>query len=1036
MAIASTYYFKDYISVSRSGEISGSGANPYFWFQPSNAKFSDNTWATLATNGFGGFTKNGVTPYLAGYGISNDISGIPSDATVEGLILRIEKVPATGYPSGGYPGKIDIYDDLIQLFNNGQMIGNNKSTNTLWNSSETYASYGSPNDTWGATLTPSVLNNGGFGVSIGATVDVNTSLIYNNVTGIDHVELTVFYSQPGGGQTIYPPPGFTQEKLGQHKLIRNIHHRSISDRDVLGRPALSRLIKANSIQSSEKISIPSLNRIIQPRSIVSQELLRNNNRLSTAANINPRPIKSEELITRNIKFFNRFYDRIDDYNVWETQSDTGDFTWDNTYLWEFRSNAKSLRRIGSPSRSNKFSTSSYNFIFYTTDTLYFSGFVYLANSPNYGGLGFCIQEDLNAGYYAVIDTRNGSGGSSTHSFRLIKVTRSGGTNTFTNLATYNLSGLISEDLWYRIIIEVTSSGNITAKLYKDNGSTLVTAATLSATDTTFTQGYYGLTAFSEAGFDNLTNVTAQFSNIDQSIYTQEKINNPQLNIGSATINLNNRSIVSQEKIGTPRSEIYIKQIPIFKPFSSSIHNLSPGNVNITSGTILSKELINNRSNMTYAGLIYNMIMKFEGKEPIHNLNPGGVNIFQNPTFKSGYFTQHKIISIISPSTMFKSFSSSDNKVISNITVRNMFDNSIIKNQSLTRAINPNILISEERIQNHKLIINIQPYSLNKSASFGGLNKLNSAAYISVNSMFKSEFTINHKLVPLTYFIKPSSINSFERLLRNAITTIISHKSIISNELIKNHSLISNIHVTRLFKNPYTMGYHDLSSVKIIYPKILNSGELVSINNFSILTRTINPYVFNSLEKLSLQSLVSNIYPKSIIDDQAKFLKLNNVKASNSINPQSIIDLDLIGVNILLPGVAFIKPNEVLDIHRMGQLVTLSTDLIIFQNTLFDLLDGYQPPLTEGPIGNHILIATNDIFPGPIDSDEYISPIDNIIAIAFISPYPILDPDFTYDTELKYSNPTTLQPDPFPGTINGWYVLPYTIESHLNFRKTS
>lgn len=1039
MAIASTFNFTNYVSITRPDVIS-SGGKPYFWFNTGFATSSNNQYTTLNLDGFGSSPNSGPTPYLAGYGITNPNGLIPTDASIEGLILRIERAPNINFPSGGYSGTLNIYDSYLRFFNSGAMIGNDKATGTLWSTSESYINYGGENDNWGASLTPAILNSNGFGVSIGATTSISIFGSYNGLTGIDHVELTVFYTTAGGTQIINPPPIISQEFTSQHKLIRIISPRGISDRETTGRHKLIRNLYPNSIQSNERTTGGSLARVIKPGAISSQERLSNSNRLTTSATINPRVLKSEELITRNIKFFNRFYDTLDIVNVWNEQSDPGDFTWDDSYRWNLTPNSKSIRRIGSPSRLNKFSTSSYKFIFYNSNTIYYSGYVYLANSPNYGGLGFHIQDDLNSGYYAVIDTRNGSGGTSTHSFRLFRVTRSGGSNTFTNLATYNLTGLISQAEWYRIIIEVSSSGNITAKLYKDRGSTLISAATLTATDTNFTEGYLGLTAFSEAGFDNLTNITAQFSEVLNGVSSPEVLQRPQLNPGVATISLQNRSIQSQEKISRSGLLQFIIQNPTYKEISNSTPRLNPGTALIEHKSIKSEEKIIDKSHaLLYVDLIYDVKLAFYGHIPNHQLNPGVVLIEQKPLFKSTTFNQPALLPIISANSIFDDNSLTINKLIANINPRTLFRNPIINQSSMISNINPRILKSEELILQNKIVQNINTKIFAKLNSFDSGIKLNALNTINPNILFKSSSISLHEFTLPAYFMYPKNIKSEEILSINKIISIIKPSIVNLQDSIGQHSLVYSIQPYNIFKFNNNFGTHILTTGNTLQPRVLSKSDQISIHKLDINIQDIQPIIFDSLEKLGRHSFVRIIKPNAIIDFESQILKLDKLKSNFNLYPSAVNILSSFGIHELLPLTATIAPNLFNSTHLMGQFLTVkSGEIVIYQNTLYPLLDNYQPPMTEGPIGTPATISINNILPESIESLEQISS-PNLYAFNFIYQYQIYD----YDELLPKirlvipgSFPTSIKPDPEPGQITSWIYLPHIIESHLNYRKTS
>jgi hypothetical protein len=96
------------------------------------------------------------------------------------------------------------------------------------------------------------------------------------------------------------------------------------------------------------------------------------------------------------------------------------------------------------------------------------------------------------GYYAVVDTRNGTG--STAAFQIRKTADSG-----TILDSDDSLSVVS-DAWYRVEMYVDGDNQIVAKLYDTDMELL---STLTSTDTDYTEGYFALTTYEEAYFDDI-----------------------------------------------------------------------------------------------------------------------------------------------------------------------------------------------------------------------------------------------------------------------------------------------------------------------------------------------------------------------------------------------------------------------------------------------------------------------------------------------------------------------------------------------------
>ena len=159
----------------------------------------------------------------------------------------------------------------------------------------------------------------------------------------------------------------------------------------------------------------------------------------------------------------------------------------------------------------------YNVLYPRGTTFFYSG--YLKTNLYYEttgltGIGFGLQGDVKLGYFAVIDVRNGTG--ETAAFQLRK-----DINNTVPIAT-DTAITIQTDRWYRITITWSSAGLITAKLYDGVGPLL---STITVTDTSYTTGYLGITSFSLSSFDNLSNLSAQFTTNAGNIASGESLSN-------------------------------------------------------------------------------------------------------------------------------------------------------------------------------------------------------------------------------------------------------------------------------------------------------------------------------------------------------------------------------------------------------------------------------------------------------------------------------------------------------------------------------
>lgn len=139
------------VLVGTGAHISGSGAD---WSAASNITVEDSSRA------YSDIPKSdGLSDYLRGTNCPFPV--VPSFSTIEGIEVQFQ-VQADGSVN-------DIFDEFIYLVENGSIITNcqNKALpDDDWPTSPQTRTYGGPLDTWGCSLTPSIVNSSSFGVQI------------------------------------------------------------------------------------------------------------------------------------------------------------------------------------------------------------------------------------------------------------------------------------------------------------------------------------------------------------------------------------------------------------------------------------------------------------------------------------------------------------------------------------------------------------------------------------------------------------------------------------------------------------------------------------------------------------------------------------------------------------------------------------------------------------------------------------------------------------------------------------------------------
>jgi len=147
------------------------------WINPMNATTSDNVYATFTS------PIDATSHYLkaTNFGFS-----IPSGATINGILVEIERIVPTG-------GTGQVNDSEIKIVKSNGTIGDtNKSTGATWSATESYISFGGSSDLWGETWTAADINDSDFGVVLSATISNQFVASYGRV---DHIRITVYFQE-------------------------------------------------------------------------------------------------------------------------------------------------------------------------------------------------------------------------------------------------------------------------------------------------------------------------------------------------------------------------------------------------------------------------------------------------------------------------------------------------------------------------------------------------------------------------------------------------------------------------------------------------------------------------------------------------------------------------------------------------------------------------------------------------------------------------------------------------------------------------
>lgn len=165
---------------SGSTFASDAGIGTIAWTNPGNAASSNNTYATAD------ISDAEITQYLkaTGFGFS-----IPVGATINGIIVSIERKRSK-----------ETTDHAVRLVKAGVIQATDRSTATIYTSTDVSEDHGSSVDLWGDSWSHSDINDAGFGAAFSC---IDTEEAGSGVASCDWIGITVHYTE-GGGATIGP----------------------------------------------------------------------------------------------------------------------------------------------------------------------------------------------------------------------------------------------------------------------------------------------------------------------------------------------------------------------------------------------------------------------------------------------------------------------------------------------------------------------------------------------------------------------------------------------------------------------------------------------------------------------------------------------------------------------------------------------------------------------------------------------------------------------------------------------------------------
>jgi hypothetical protein len=175
------------------------------WTNPDNSKVSDDVYSTAVN------PSSGVSVTTHFLKASNFGFNFPSTYTINGIKVEVEK--KSSLDSTDF-----IKDSSVKIIkSDGSFGSSDNATATHWSTSEGYVSYGSSSDLWGATWSPSDINNSNFGVVISAFLNANDFV----TASVDHIRITIYYTPNGLAYELIAAFG-TFVLTGQSAIITSV----------------------------------------------------------------------------------------------------------------------------------------------------------------------------------------------------------------------------------------------------------------------------------------------------------------------------------------------------------------------------------------------------------------------------------------------------------------------------------------------------------------------------------------------------------------------------------------------------------------------------------------------------------------------------------------------------------------------------------------------------------------------------------------------------------------------------------------------
>jgi hypothetical protein len=162
------------------------------WNNPMNITVADNAFATTGLNANPNCFQSSC--YYSRYLYAHNFNfSIPIGATIDTIIVDILRRSSNTN---------SLKDSIVQLEKSATIVGSNLASGNFWPTSAATQSYGLTDPLWSTSWLPSDINDPGTGM----VLKVENLSSVQQTAGVDHIQMTVYYSTTTGNFSVTSSP--------------------------------------------------------------------------------------------------------------------------------------------------------------------------------------------------------------------------------------------------------------------------------------------------------------------------------------------------------------------------------------------------------------------------------------------------------------------------------------------------------------------------------------------------------------------------------------------------------------------------------------------------------------------------------------------------------------------------------------------------------------------------------------------------------------------------------------------------------------